>query len=187
MSHNSTDSKFITDPSERLRRNITLLNDEQRAKIYDEAIDDMPDARKPELAKILPKPADDKNDKVIEAVDDKAKATAADFVALSLPADKQAKISEKVAAMLQEAQDSLDKKQKKESEETESPHKTVHHAHQKHRLFSDAPPDPRQRPHHRLDGYAGRRPHHENLSRCAGRLAEEGRSGEALRPAAEAR
>ena len=31
----------------------------------------------------------------------------------------------------------------------------------------DAPPHPRQRPEHRLDGYARRGPHHEDLPRCA--------------------
>ena len=52
----------------------------------------------------------------------------------------------------------------------------------------DEPPHPRQRPDHRPDGHARRRPHHEDLSRRRGRLAEaRPRSGKAVRPAAEAR
>ena len=49
----------------------------------------------------------------------------------------------------------------------------AHHAHQERRLRRHAPRHPGQRPLHRLDGHARRRPHHEDLSRRRGRLARE--------------
>ena len=49
------------------------------------------------------------------------------------------------------------------------------------------PPHPRQRADHRLDGHAGRRPHHEDLSRRRGRLAGKAEKQPAVRPPAQAR
>lgn len=107
----------IPDPAARLRRDITLLSDEQKTKVFNEAIDDLPDAEKPGLAAIIPEPIDIKpHEERIKSADDAEKAKAADYVALKLTPEKQAKISELVAKLLKEA-----------NEDKEKPKHAAHH------------------------------------------------------------
>lgn len=95
----------ITDPTERLRRDITLLTDEQKAKIFDLAFEDLPESEKPNLAAKLPPPIEKFKDERLDKVADIEKSKNADYVATRLTLAQQAKISEKVAAMLKEARE----------------------------------------------------------------------------------
>lgn len=96
----------ITEPSESLRRDITLLTPEQKLKLYDEINGDLPDSAKPELAgKVAQVPDLENHEKRIKGMDDQNKINNVDFVALKLTPEQQKDVSAKVAKMLKEAQE----------------------------------------------------------------------------------
>lgn len=117
----------LENPTERLRRDITLLSDEQKKEIFDMGIGDLPDADKPELAKKLPQPTDEHSDKLIKNIDDAEKAKHADFVTMRLTEEQQQKVSKRVAEMLKESKRDVAPKLKSAQDE-HKPHAPAHHS-----------------------------------------------------------
>lgn len=116
----------IAEPTAQLRRDITLLSDEQKTKLFESGIDDLPESEKPGLTRLFHKPVDNtEHDKLIKNAGDADKAKAADYVALRLPADKQKKISEQVAEMLQKNREEMHAAKDKPVHHTSH----AHHAH----------------------------------------------------------